>query len=792
MIRSLHLTTKPLIVCLVGLCFCCLSVANDVSTESAASGGALETSDAEKLPEGHSNHGEFFNEGPRQAAYLMEGIGRIDFDVTSDAPDAVAFVQQGVGQLHGFWFFESERSFRQAAAIDPECAIAYWGMAMSNRKNVDRAKGFIGKAVDLKNQASQRERLYIEAFDRFINAAADTDEEKEERGIKYIADLESLLFEFPDDIEAKAFLCEFQWSARRDGLEFASYLAVDALIQQILDVEPMHSAHHYRIHLWDKKKPEKALHSAANCGPAAPSIAHMWHMPGHIYSRLHRYHDAVWQQEASARVDHAHMMKDMVLPDQIHNFAHNNEWCIRNLIHIGRVHDAVDLAMNMIELPRHPEYNNISKSGSHKYGRQRLIQVLQTFDMHDELIRFADTSWLQHTGDDEADLILDRALAASYVSVGRVADAEAVRAELDGLLTESNAGEQAAIDAAEEEARGEEKSADEITEAVRKAKEDHADRVDDLQAAIDEIDGRLAAKQGDFDTAFELFEEAEDVAVEDVVELLVSAERTDEALKKISDEIEENPNQVRLLAALIQTQWAADKKEEACESFESLRAMSSSIDLDVPVFVALADIAGELGYPADWRLEREMPSDLGRRPDLDTLGPFRWKPVAAPQWTLPGIDGVAVDSTTLPAEPRVVVFFLGAGCLHCAEQIQSFQPEAQKFRDAGIDLVAISTDPLKSLSRARENYDGDFAFKLFADPDMKVFRSYRCFDDFEQQPLHGTFVIDADGAILWQDISFEPFMDPEFVLHEAQRLLHPEKKIPEASPKSVAAIQIRE
>jgi len=784
--------TRALFLLIAGLCFCSGSVAAAADTEGVAPDTVSETEDADKLPEGHSNHGEFFNEGPRQAAYLMDGIGRIDFDVTSKAPDAVAFVQQGVGQLHGFWFFESERSFRQAAAIDPKCAIAYWGMAMSNRKNVDRAKGFIGKAVELKDQASERERLYIEAFDRFINAPGDTDDEKEERGIKYIDDLEALLFEFPDDIEAKAFLCEFQWSARRDGLEFASYLAVDALIQQILDVEPQHSAHHYRIHLWDKKKPEKALHSAANCGPAAPSIAHMWHMPGHIYSRLHRYHDAVWQQEASARVDHAHMMKDMVLPDQIHNFAHNNEWCIRNLIHIGRVHDAVDLAMNMIELPRHPEFNNIGKSGSHKYGRQRLLQVLQTFDMHAELIRLADTAWLQHTGDEAADLLLDRALVATYVSVGRVADAEAVREKLNGLLTEANEGDQAATEAAEELARSEEKDDEEIKEAGKTAKKDHADKVKALQAAVDEIDGRLAAERGEYDVAFELLEKAEGVAVEDVVELLVTAGKIDEALEKITEHVEENPNQVRLLATLIQTHWAADDKEQARQAFETLRAVSSTIDPDVPVFAALADIATEFGYPADWRVDREMPTDLGLRPDLDSLGPFRWEPVAAPQWTLPGVDGLAVDSSILPAQPRVVVFFLGAGCLHCAEQIQKFQPEAQKFRDAGIDLIAISTDPLKSLRRARENYDGEIAFKLFADPDMKVFRSYRCFDDFEQQPLHGTFVIDAHGAILWQDISFEPFMDPEFVLHEAQRLLHPEEKIPEASRKSVAANQLRE
>ncbi|MFM7922031.1 MAG: hypothetical protein ACKPJJ_17550, partial [Planctomycetaceae bacterium] len=104
-----------------------------------------------------------------------------------------------------------------------------------------------------------------------------------------------------------------------------SQLAVDAMIQEVLDVEPLHPVHHFRIHLWDGRKPERALQSSALGGLASPGIAHMWHMPGHIYSRLRRYHDAVWQQEASARVDHAHMMRDRVLPDQIHNFAHNTD-----------------------------------------------------------------------------------------------------------------------------------------------------------------------------------------------------------------------------------------------------------------------------------------------------------------------------------------------------------------------------------------------------------------------------------------------------------------------------------
>ncbi len=209
------------------------------------------------------------------------------------------------------------------------------------------------------------------------------------------------MLEFPDDIEAKALLAGQLWANERNDLPILGHVAINALLQQVFDANSMHPAHHYRIHLWDRKKADQALRSSALCGPSSPGIAHMWHMPGHIYSKLNRYHDAVWQQEASARVDHAHMMRDRVMPDQIHNFAHNNEWLIRNLIKIGRVADAVSLAKNMIELPRHPKYNTLKRSGSSKYGRDRLFQTLYAYHQWDDLIQLAHSSYLPDMPDDD-------------------------------------------------------------------------------------------------------------------------------------------------------------------------------------------------------------------------------------------------------------------------------------------------------------------------------------------------------------------------------------------------------
>ena len=783
---------KPMIGTGLLLAVCSAAVSSEACAQAAPAGGAdaakpetaaapadAAKTDAPKvepareeavLKEGHSTHGEVFNEGPRQAAYLMSGMGIVRFPATTANEDARKFIEQGVAQLHGFWYFESERSFRQAAMLDPDCAIAYWGMAMSNRGTTKRAQGFIAEAVKRKEKAGRREQLLIESFDRFINAKAEKDEEKKSRAKRYVSDLEDILIEFPEDIETKAFLCEYFWSGKRDELEMPSNLAIDAMLEDILQQEPLHPAHHYRIHLWDAKKPELALKSSAMGGMAAPGIAHMWHMPGHIYSKLHRYHDAVYQQEASARVDHAHMMKDRVLPDQIHNFAHNNEWCIRNMISIGRAHDAESLARNMLSLPRHPKYNNIGKSGSFKYGRQRLLEVLEAFELHEKIVALSGTPWMEDTGDKEEDLLRDRSIGSAFASLGRTAEAAAVRDRVQKQLDAEKQNQQTAIAEADKKAR-EAKSDDTAIEKARKDAEGkfNAD-LKRLEKALQEIDGRTAVQAGDLAGGLDLLTKAE-VSSSTLAMLMLKTGKTEEAIKKAAEDSKNNPGEVLSLAAQVEILVAAGKKEEAKVAFEELRKLSSTLDLDVPPIARLAGAAAEFGFSADWRVAREIPADLGARPQLDALGPFRWSPSPAHEWTLPDVEDKARSLSDYRCRPVVVVFYLGYGCLHCAEQLQAMAKKFDGFKQAGLDVVAISTDKQINLKRAYENFEGGFPFPLVADPEMEIFRKYRCYDDFEKAALHGTFLVDANGLVRWQDISYEPFMDVDFLLKESVRLL---------------------
>jgi peroxiredoxin/tetratricopeptide (TPR) repeat protein len=718
---------------------------------------------------GHSWHGETFNEGPRQRAYLMGNTGPVNFPVSNAGPETQKFINQGIGQLHGFWYFEAERSFRQAATLDPECAMAYWGMALANTNNAKRAKGFLAEAVKRKGAITERERMYIDALEAFHNADAKKDKERYEALAKAF---ERIIYQNPTDIEAKALLGLQLWLNRSHGTPIASHLAVDALLKEVLAVEPLHPCHHYRIHLWDDERPQNALDSAARCGQSAPSIAHMWHMSGHIFSDLQRYGDAAWQQEASARVDHAYMIRDHVLPDQIHNYAHNNEWLIRDLGHIGRVHDAIALARNMVEIPRHPRYNTLHGGSAH-FGRMRLFEELTRYELWDELLALAESPWLEPT-----DLPAEQVKRLRHIGMACLRKGEIERGIAHIRLLEERlrsdrykmniaelppAVAAAAIVPAEGEA---------APEAVPLPTPEEDGRLRPIELAIDELKGYLAVEQGDYRAGLPLLRKAGGVDPLYLARVEFLAGDRDQGLKNAREALDRHKFQVQPLAQIIELLWRAGEEKEAAEQFQKLREISSQIDIDVPVFARLAPIAASLNYPSDWRIVKPAEPDVGDRPPLDSLGPFVWQPYPAAEWDLSDGKGGRIGSAQYRGKPVVIIFYLGYQCLHCAEQLQAFAPLTKAFQDAGISLVAISTDDDAGLARSIENYKaGVFPFPLASDPGLGAFQAFRAHDDFEKRPLHGTFFVDGAGLVRWQDISFEPFRDAGFVLNEARRLL---------------------
>ena len=722
---------------------------------------------------GHSMHGDAFNEGPRQKAFLMGETGRIRFPITTKSAQAQKFFEQGVGQLHGFWYFEAERSFRQVAALDPECATAYWGMAMANVNNVKRARGFIEKAVSLKANVSERERQWIDALAEYRKEDKRDDKQKRK---DYQAALEKLVAAYPDDLEAKAFCALQYWDNNSKGVPMGDKQKVDKMLNAVLAGEPLHPVHHYRIHLWDDgKTATNALNSAALNGFAETDTAHMWHMSGHTYSKLHRYSDGAWQQEASARTDHAYMMKNRVMPDQIHNYAHNNEWLIRNLSFIGAVDRAVDLAKNMIELPRHPKYNTLTK-GSANYGYQRLTETLVRYELWNDLVTLSQTTYLEPLDHNDHEVRRVRALGTAYFNLGDSAAGKTQLAALEQLKVKIEADVKKS--AKSEPKKEEVKPQAETSKAADKGKAaspatNAVNRVSAVNNAIAELQGWQALKEGNAKGARESFAKAKDIPKERQAQIELLLGDTKKAEQLALEAVKGATNQVQPLANYVDIAYRNGNWSEAYKYFYQLRELAAEIDLHAPVFQRLKPVAADLKLSADWRPALKRSWDFGKRPSLAALGPFRWEPTSAPGWSLPDAQNRQLALRQYKGKPVIVIFYLGHGCAHCIEQLAAFAPMTEDYAKLGISLVAISTDTIDGLKETakKASANGGFPFPLLSDKSMQVFKAYRAFDDFENQPLHGTFLIDGEGMVRWQDISYQPFTETKFLLEEAQRLL---------------------
>ncbi len=748
---------------------------------------------AKALP-GHSAGGEAFNEGPRQKAVLMEGTGNVHLAITAKGELAQRFFDQGVGQLHGFWYFEAERSFRQVAAIDPQCAMAYWGMAMANDNNSKRAGEFIMKAVALKDKASRREQLWIGALADFH---ADPKKPEALRRRALVRSLEKLSFEFPEEIEAKAFLLQQAWENAQGGIPISSHQALDTLGREVLAANPLHPAHHYRIHLWNHEDDRRALDSAARCGQSAPGIAHMWHMPGHTFTKLNRYADAAWQQEAAARVDHAQMSAARILPEQIHNYAHNNDWLIENLQYIGRAHDAIELAKNMIELPRlAPKAEPVGKRGAYSMvrngftmGRNRLLETAVRYELWNELVALENTFYLAPAEEPVNEVKRLCALGVAHYAKADLARGDEKHAALDAELRKVREERLTAGEQAEEKAKSEKKLPAEIAKAMADAMQPFSERSEATKAAIAELRLYRALAHGKPDEARAQLKLAKKTAPERLARIHLQLGDRPAAEKAAREAVEKNAGQVHPLATLAHTLWQIDKKPDALETFRKLRDLSAQIDLDLPAFARLAPLARELKLPADWRPALTWPKDSGERPPLTALGPFRWQPYSAPGFSLSDSTARQTSLAEFHGRPVLVIFYLGSGCARCLEQLNVFSPMTKAFADAGISLVAISTDSAESLHEtfAKATTGQGFPFPILADPALETFKAYRAFDDFENIPLHGLFLIDGDGEVRWQDISFEAFRDAKWLLAESKRLL----SLPSANPTATAAVKQR-
>src|SRR6202795_3724479 len=243
-------------------------------------------------------------------AAAPEALGKVHFQ-TSCKTDAQQLFDQAMLYQHSFWYRASQKSFEDALKADPECAITYWGIALSLLynphvappvKNLAEGAAALekGKAVGAK---TQRERDYIDALGTMY---ADYDKvDHRTRVLAYLKAMEQLAQRYPDDDEAQIYYAlTLNVAASPADKTYANQLKGAAILEKIWTRQPEHPGiAHYLIHLYDPPAlAEKGLAAARRYAKVAPAAAHAQHMPSHIFTRLGYWTESIASNTESARV----------------------------------------------------------------------------------------------------------------------------------------------------------------------------------------------------------------------------------------------------------------------------------------------------------------------------------------------------------------------------------------------------------------------------------------------------------------------------------------------------------
>lgn len=252
------------------------------------------------------------------AARILPGLGDLHYPVTTTSTKAQEFFEQGLRLVYAFNHWEAIQSFRKAATLDPDCAMAYWGLALAygpnlndvNPKDRERiAFESIQKAQTLKPRVSQVEKDLIDALAaRYDGNAYDI---RDSLNLAYAAAMKKIVTLYPDDSEVQALTADAimntmpwdYWNA--DGSPKPATAVAKMVLENALKKFPKHpGVHHLYIHLVEAStNPAQALPSAEFLESAMPGAGHIVHMPSHIYIRTGQYARSVDLNLRAAKVD---------------------------------------------------------------------------------------------------------------------------------------------------------------------------------------------------------------------------------------------------------------------------------------------------------------------------------------------------------------------------------------------------------------------------------------------------------------------------------------------------------
>ncbi len=267
----------------------------------------------------HTSHSKDAKEQP---ATHMPGMGTHHHPVTTTNAEAQKFFDQGLRFIFAFNHEEAIRSFKRAAELDPQLAMAHWGIGLALGPNInsdvdpEREKAAyeaVQKALPLAAKASANERAYIEALAK--RYSIDPKADLKQLAVDYKNAMGEVVKRYPDDLDAATLFAESAMNLRPwkfwspDGKPAEGTEEIVATLESVLRRDPNHiGAIHYYIHAIEASpNPERALAYAPSLPSLIPAAGHLVHMPAHIYARTGDYEAAALSNKDAARADEAYM-----------------------------------------------------------------------------------------------------------------------------------------------------------------------------------------------------------------------------------------------------------------------------------------------------------------------------------------------------------------------------------------------------------------------------------------------------------------------------------------------------
>jgi tetratricopeptide (TPR) repeat protein len=254
---------------------------------------------------------------------LYEGLDSYRYPISTRNAQAQRYFNQGLLLSYGFNHAEAARSFREAARLDPNCAMCYWGIALVLGPNINagmekdavpQAWEALQTAIRLSQRpsTSAREKALIQALAQRYTAQPVDD--RKPLDLAYVNAMRQVMKRYPADLDvatlfAEALMDTMPWNYwQSNGQPKPDAIEIFQTLESVLKRNPNHpGANHLYIHAVEKEKPELAIPSADRLMTLFPNAGHLVHMPSHIYIRTGRYHDAVLSNQRGIKADDAYL-----------------------------------------------------------------------------------------------------------------------------------------------------------------------------------------------------------------------------------------------------------------------------------------------------------------------------------------------------------------------------------------------------------------------------------------------------------------------------------------------------